>query len=140
MSLRPDLGARLSAIFMARRAAAADMIAAKARTRRCSLGADKAYDTAAHVAWLRDLGVTPHAAQNTAGRRSAIDGRTTRHPGYTISQRVRKRIEEPFGWIKAAAGLRKIRCCGLKRVGWMVTLTAAACNLVRLPKLIAAAA
>jgi transposase len=124
----------------AEREAAEDMIAAKPRTRRCSLGADKAYDTAEHVARLRALGVTPHVAQNTAGRRSAIDGRTTRHPGYAISQRLRKRIEEPFGWIKAAAGLRKTRHRGLKRVGWMVTLTVAACNLVRLPKLMAATA
>ncbi len=115
------------------------IIAAAARARRCSLGADKAYDAAEHVARLRALGVTPHVAQNIAGRRSAIDGRTTRHPGYALSQRLRKRIEEPFGWIKAAAGLRKTRHRGLARVGWMVTLTVAACNLVRLPKLIAVA-
>ena len=79
-------------------------------------------------------------AQNLSGRRSAIDGRTTRHPGYAISQRIGKRIEEPFGWIKASAGLRKTRHRGIARVGWMVTLTAAACNLVRLPKLLASAA
>jgi transposase len=121
----------------AEREAAEDMITAKPRRRR-SLGADKAYDTAEHVARLRGLGVTPHVAQNNTGRRSAIDARTTRHPGYAISQRLRKRIEEPFGWIKAAAGLRKTRHRGLKRVAWMVTLTVAACNLVRLPKLIAA--
>ncbi|MHB1302080.1 MAG: IS5 family transposase [Acidiphilium sp.] len=127
----------------AEREAAEDMIAAKPRTRRCSLGTDKAYDTAEHVARLRALGVTPHVAQNNAGRRSAINGRTTRHSGYAMSQRLRlrlrKRIEEPFGWIKAAAGLRKTRHRGLKRVAWMVTLTVVACNLVRLPKLIAAA-
>ena len=75
-----------------------------------------------------------------AGRRSAIDGRTTRHPGYAVSQRLRKRIEEPFGWIKSDAGLRKTRHRGLGRVGWAVTLTAAAANLVRLPKLLAASA
>ena len=69
-----------------------------------------------------------------------LDARTSRHPGYAISQRLRKRIEEPFGWIKAAAGLRKTHHRGLKRVAWMVTLTVTACNLVRLPKLIAAAA
>jgi len=123
----------------AERETAEAMIAAAPRARRCSLGADKAYDAAEHVARLRALGVTPHVAQNAAGRRSAIDGRTTRHPGYALSQRLRKRIEEPFGWIKAAAGLRKTRHRGLARVGWMVTLTVAACNLVRLPKLIAAA-
>jgi hypothetical protein len=71
---------------------------------------------------LLGLGVTPHVAYNNAGRRSAIDARTTRHPGYAISQRLRKRIEEPFGWIKAAAGLRQTRHRGLKRVAWMVTL------------------
>jgi hypothetical protein len=75
-----------------------------------------------------------------SGRRSAIDGRTTRHAGYGVSQRLRKRVEEPFGWIKAAAGLRKTRHRGLARVGWIVTLTAAACNLVRLPKLLGSVA
>ena len=124
----------------AERETAEAMIQAAVRGRRVTLGADKAYDAAEHIARLRAIGVTPHVAQHTSGRRSAIDGRTTRHPGYTISQRLRKRIEEPFGWIKAAAGLRKTRHRGLARVGWMVTLTAAACNLVRLPKLLANAA
>ena len=121
----------------AEREAAEMMIQAAARGRRVTLGADKAYDAAEHIARLRAIGVTPHVAQNTSGRRSAIDGRTTRHVGYGVSQRLRKRIEEPFGWIKAAAGLRKTRHRGLARVGWIVTLTAAACNLVRLPKLLA---
>ena len=85
---------------------------------------------------MRRLGVTPHVAQNNKRRRSAIDGRTTRHGGYAISQRKRKRIEEVFGWMKSAAGFRKTRHCGTDRVGWMFTLTAAAYNLVRLPKLI----
>ena len=116
------------------------MILAATRGRRATLGADKAYDAAEHVARLRAIGVTPHVAQNSAARRSAIDGRTTRHAGYAVSQRLCKRIEEPFGWIKAAAGLRKIRHRGLARVGWMVTLTAAACNLLRPPKLLAGAA
>jgi IS5 family transposase len=92
-----------------KREAAEAMVAAAARGRRVTLGSDKAYDAAEHVANLRAMGVTPHVAQNLSGRRSAIDGRTTRHPGYAISQRIRKRIEEPFGWIKAAAGLRKTR-------------------------------
>ena len=105
---------------------------------RATLGADKAYDTAAFVADLRALNVTPHVAQNTTGRRSAIDRRTTRHPGYATSQRLRKRIEEGFGWIKTVGGLRKTRHRGTARVGWLFTLTAAACNLVRLPKLLAA--
>jgi transposase len=121
----------------AEREAAEAMIQAATRGRRATLGADKAYDAAEHIANLRAIGVTPHVAQNTSRRRSAIDGRTTRHAGYGISQRLRKRIEEPFGWIKSAAGLRKTRHRGLPRVGWIVTLTAAACNLVRLPKLLA---
>jgi len=80
--------------------------------------------------------VTPHVAQNTTNRRSAIDRRTTGHPGYGLSQRIRKRIEEAFGWIKTTGGLRKTRHRGLDRVGWMFTLTAAAAyNLIRLPKL-----
>jgi Transposase DDE domain len=87
---------------------------------------------------MRRLGVTPHVAQNNNGRRSAIDGRTTRHPGYTASQRVRKRIEEVFGWKKTVGGLRKTRHRGTDRVGWVFTLTAAAYNLVRIPKLLAA--
>ena len=90
------------------------------------------------VADLRALNVTPHVAQNTTSRRSAIDARTTRHPGYAVSQRLRKRIEEIFGWIKTVGGLRKTRHRGTARVGWMFTLTAAAYNLVRLPKLLAA--
>jgi hypothetical protein len=102
------------------------------------VGADKAYDTLDFVAEMRDLGVTPHVAQNTKNRRSAIDGRTTRHAGYATSQRKRKRIEEVFGWVKSAAGLRKTRHRGTARVGWMFTLTAAAYNLVRLPKLLGA--
>lgn len=124
----------------AEREAAEAMIAATAQGRRATLGADKAYDTAEHVANLRAIGITPHVAQNLSGRRSAIDGRTTRHPGYAISQRIRKRIEEPFGWIKATAGLRKTRHRGIRRVGWIVRLTATAANLVRLPKLLRAAA
>jgi len=102
----------------AEREMAEAMIAARARGRRVTLGSDKAYDAAEHVANLRAMGVTPHVTQNLSGRRSAIDGRTTRHPGYAVSQRIRKRIEEPFGWIKASAGLRKTRHRGLPRVGW----------------------
>jgi hypothetical protein len=106
---------------------------------RITLAADKAYDVADFIAKLRALGVTPHVAQNTTNRRSAIDGRTTRHPGYAVSQRVRKRIEEGFGWIKTYGGMRKTRHVGNPRVAWTFTLTAAACNLVRLPKLLAVA-
>jgi transposase len=103
---------------------------------RITLGADKAYDVADFVAKLRELDVTPHVAQNNTNRRSAIDGRTTRHPGYAISQRIRKRIEEGFGWMKTYGGMHKARHVGNERVAWTFTLTAAACNLVRLPKLL----
>jgi transposase len=122
----------------AEREAAEAMLGRQAGHHRATLGADKGYDAAGFVAALRALRVTPHVAQNTANRRSAIDGRTTRQPGYAVSQRVRKRIEEAFGWIKTSAGLRKTRHRGTDRVGWMFTLTAAACNLVRLPKLLVA--
>jgi transposase len=122
----------------AERAAALIMLGRQGGRQRATLGADKAYDVAGFVADLRALNVTPHVAQNTTGRRSAIDGRTTRHPGYATSQRLRKRIEEGFGWIKTVGGLRKTRRRGRARVGWLFTLTAAACNLVRLPKLLAA--
>ena len=87
---------------------------------------------------LREMNVPPHVAQNTSGRRSAIDRRTTRHAGYAASQRIRKRIEEAFGWIKTVAGLRKTRFRGLERVGFAFAFAAAAYNLVRLPKLLAA--
>ena len=102
---------------------------------RVTLGSDKAYDVAGHVANLREMAVTPHVAQNTA-RCSAIDGRTTRHSGYGQNQRACKRIEEAFGWMKTTGGLRKTRHRGLDRVGWAFTLTAAAYNLVRIPKLL----
>ena len=100
-----------------------------------TLGADKAYDAEDFVNELRSMNVTPHVAQNTSGRSSAIDGRTTRHGGYAVSQRIRKRIEEAFGWIKTIAGQEKSRFRGRDRVGWAFTFAAAAYNLVRLPKL-----
>ena len=124
----------------AERAAALEMVAARPGNHRITLGADKAYDVAGFVADLRQHNVTPHVAQNTTNRRSAIDGRTTRHPGYAVSGRVRKRIEEVFGWTKAVAGFRKTRHRGLARVGWIFTLTVTAYNLVRLRKLVGAAA
>jgi hypothetical protein len=101
---------------------------------RITLGSDKAFDVAGHVAGLREMNVTPHVAQNTTNRSSAIDGRTTRHPGYALSQRIRKRIEEAIGWIKVPGGLRKARHRGLERVGWSFTFAAAAYNLIRIPK------
>jgi transposase len=124
----------------AEREAGLEMAAARPGNYRITLGADKAYDVAGFVADLRAYNVTPHVAQNTTNRRSAIDARTTRHPGYAVSGRVRKRVEEIFGWTKATAGFRKTRHRGLARVGWMFTLTATAYNLVRLPKLVEAAA
>jgi transposase len=124
----------------AERLAALAMLEGVAREtgRRVTLGADKGYDTADFVMEVRELNAVPHVAQNTAGRRSAIDGRTTRHPGYAASQRIRKRIEEFFGWTKSPAGHRKTRFRGLPRVRFAFTLAAAAYNLIRLPKLIAA--
>ena len=105
-----------------------------------TLGADKGYDAQDFVNELRAMRVTPHVAQNTSGRRSALDGRTTRHVGYGLSQRIRKRIEEAFGWIKTVAGQDKTRFCGLERVELAFTFAAAAYNLVRLPRLLAGAA
>jgi transposase len=110
------------------------------RPNKVTLGADKGFDTRDFVAELREINVTPHLAQNTSGRRSAIDGRTTRHAGYAVSQRIRKRIEEAFGWAKTVAGLRKARHRGLPRIDWQFTLAMAAYNLVRLPKLLGAMA
>jgi transposase len=124
----------------AERLAALDMIEDFAdRPRAVTLGADKGYDAADFVEELRAINVRPHVARNTSGRRSAIDRRTTRHPGYAKSQRIRKRIEEAFGWIKTVAGLRKTKLRGLPRVDWAFTFAAAAYNLVRAPKLIVAA-
>ena len=106
---------------------------------RVTVGADKAYDTAGFVAAARALNVTPHVAQNIhAGRGSNIDGRTTRHGGYAVSQVIRKRIEEANGWIKCGGGMTQTRFRGLARVNWMFQLKAAAYNLIRLPKLLPA--
>ena len=115
------------------------MVGALSDTGRITLGMDKAYDTADFVAEMRRLGVTPHVAQNDNHHRSAIDGRTTRHAGYAVSQRLRKRIEEIFGWVKTVGGQRKTHYRGTCRVGWMFTLAVAAYDLIRLPKLLAAA-
>ena len=105
---------------------------------RCVV-ADKAYDAEDFVNELRAMHVTPHVAQNVSGRSSAIDGRTTRHGGYAVSQRIRKWIEEAFGWIKTVAGQEKTRFRGVGRVGFAFTFTAVAYNLIRLPKLLAEA-
>jgi transposase len=122
----------------AERLAALDMIERFAdRPVAITLAADKGYDAADFVEELRTMNVRPHVAQNMKGRRSAIDKRTTRHPGYAASQRVRKRIEEVFGWTKMIAGMRKTKLRGLLKVDWAFTFAAAAYNLIRLPKLMA---
>ena len=122
----------------AERRAALDMIHrhSPGSTRRLTLGADKGYDSAGFVADLRQAHVTPHVAQKA--RCSAIDGRTTRHPGYALSQKHRKQIEEPFGWAKTVGGMAQTVYRGLDRVAARFTFTMTACNLARLPKLLAA--
>jgi IS5 family transposase len=97
-----------------------------------TLGADKSYDVAAFVRDLRGVTITPHVAQKT---HSAIDARTTRHPGYAISQQKRKLVEQVFGWMKTVGGLRKLRHRGGPLVDWVVTFAAAAYNLIRLRRL-----
>ena len=125
----------------AERKAAEEMIVRHSPgARRITLGADKGYDAAAFLADMRALNVTPHIAQNISGRRSAVDGRTTRHAGYAVSQRKRKRIEEPFGWGKSIGGLARPMLRGVEKLGFKFTLTMAGYNLIRLPKLIAAQA
>jgi len=124
----------------AERIAALAMIEPRAdRPRSVSVATDKGYDAEDFVNELRSMNVRPHVAQNANARRSAIDRRTTRHAGYGQSQRVRKRIEEAFGWIKTVAGQRKTKFRGRDRVGWAFAFAAAAYNLVRLPKLMAGA-
>ncbi len=108
------------------------------RPKRITLGADKAYDAQDFVNELRAMNVTPHVAQNTSGRRSALDGRVTRHEGYARSQTIRKRIEEAFGWGKEIAGLGRTRFRGRERVSLAFSFVAGAYNLVRLPKLLPA--
>lgn len=119
----------------AEREAAVEMLSGKAESKRATLGADRGYDTSGLVKQLRQMKVTPHVAQNDNRRRSAVDGRTTRHEGYAISQRKRKRVEEAFGWMKTVALQRKTRFVGPDRTGWMFTLAAAAYNLVRMRNL-----
>ena len=103
--------------------------------KRVTLAADKGYDTRDFVEQLRQRQVTPHIARNTSRRRSAIDGRTTRHPGYALSQRVRKRVEECFGWMKTTGGGLKLRYIGVERNQLWATFTAVAYNLVRISNL-----
>jgi IS5 family transposase len=107
-------------------------------THRITVGADKLYDTRDFVDDLRELKATPHVAQNDTNRRSAIDGRTTRHAGYDVSQRTRKRIEEVFGWGKAIGSIRKTKFRGKERVGFQLLLTLACYNLIRMRNILAA--
>jgi transposase len=106
-------------------------------SKRVTLGADRGYDTTDFVEQMREFRVTPHVAQNDTNRSSAIDARTTSQPGYAISQRKRKRVEEVFGWMKTVALQRKTRFRGPDKVGWMFTFAAAAYNLVRMRNLMA---
>jgi len=119
----------------AEREAALAMLGQRPPKKRVTLGGDKAYDTKDFVADLRACRVTPHVAQNNKRRKSAIDERTTRHPGYEISQRKRKRVEEIFGWLKTVGLLRKTRHRGLELVGWIFKFATAAYNLVRIRNL-----
>jgi transposase len=123
----------------AERAAAVTMLSDLPGTRRRTIGGDKNYDTRDFVREARELGVTPHVAQypETERRGSAIDGRTTRHTGYAISQRKRKLVEQAFGWMKTVALLRKLHHRGGPLVHWIFTFAAATYNLVRLRRLLA---
>ena len=125
----------LQANGTAERDAALVMIEQIPGDQQVTVAADKAYDTKDFVSEARTMNTTPHVAQNDKGRRSALDGRTTRHPGYAVSQQRRKRVEEIFGWMKTVGGMRKLRHRGLALVGWMFTLAAAAYNLVRIRNL-----
>src|SRR5450432_7109 len=123
---------------LAERAAAMAMLEQIPGNHQVTVGADKGYDTRDFVAECRHMQVTPHVAQNTKRNGgSAIDARTTRHGGYAVSQKKRKRIEECFGWMKTIALMRKVRHRGIEKVGWVFTFAAAAYNLVRMRNLLA---
>lgn len=117
------------------RSAALDMVDALGSGKRITMGGDKGYDTRDFIERLRERNVTPHVAQNTTNRRSAIDRRTTRHAGYAVSQRIRKRIEEIFGWGKTVGGLAKTRFRGLARVAAHVLSVMTAYNLIRMARM-----
>ncbi|WP_419621014.1 transposase, partial [Thiolapillus sp.] len=119
----------------AEREAAIDMVSALKGTHRVTLGADKNYDTQDCVEDLRLANVTPHVAQNTTNRSSAIDERTTRHGGYATSLKIRKRIEECFGWLKTVGGLRKSRFVGREKLEFQFVMSFAAFNLIRMRNL-----
>jgi hypothetical protein len=120
----------------AERATAVEMLARLPKTsRRRTVAGDKAYDTKGFIADVRQLGFTPRVAQNTSRQRSAIDGRTTRHVGHEVSMRIRKRIEEPFGWIKTIGGGRQLRYRGRERNRAWFKITTAVDNLLRITAL-----
>lgn len=121
------------------RAAALVLVQQVKTPRPTTVGGDKNFDTAGFVEDVRRLDAVPHVAQSTKNRSSAIDGRTTRHPGYRVSQRFRKRIEEIYGWMKTVGLMRKTRHRGTARVGWMFVFTVAAYDLIRIRNLIGAA-
>jgi len=121
----------------AERDAALLMAEALPAGKRVTLGGDKNYDTREFVRELRGMNITPHVAQNTTNRRSAVDERTTRHAGYEVSQRKRKRVEQSFGWMKMVGMLKKVKLRGIDKVGWLFTFTGAAYNLCRLRTLMA---
>jgi transposase len=127
----------LQATGTAERDAALLMLEAIPGDHAVTVGADKGYDTKDFVQEARNVNATPHVAQK---KHSAIDGRTTRHAGYAVSQQKRKRVEEIFGWMKTVGGMRKLRHRGLQLVAWMFTFTAAAYNLVRIRNLSTAVA
>ena len=122
------------------RVAALVMVEQQPGRHRITVAGDKGYDTRDFVAELRAMGATPHVAQHTTNRRSAIDARTTRHPGYAISQQKRKLVEQGFGWMKTIGGLRKLRHRGGQLVDWIFTFSAAAYNIVRMRRLLDATA
>ena len=113
----------------------ADAMRKKRRGQRFTLGADKAYDSRDLVTTLQAMNITPHVAQNNKNRRSATNGRTTRHSGYAMSQSRRPIIERAFGWLKTVAGMRKVKLRGLEKVSWLFQYAVAAYNLWRIPRL-----
>ena len=119
---------------------------AKSKSRRVTLGADRLFDTQGFISALRARKVTPHitidgrVSKHGIARSTAMDGRTTRHPGYGVSQRIRKRIEEGFGWAKTIGGIAQVKVRGLVKVAAAFTFTMAAYNIIRIPKLLLAAA
>ncbi len=123
----------------AEREAALLMLAGKqeGRSRRITVGADKAYDAKDFVEAARKLNVTPHITKNEKGRRSNMDGRTTRHPGYAISLSCRWLVEKTFGWLKQTGPLGRVKVRGLHKVDWVFVFSCAAHNLLRIPRLIA---